>query len=91
MFNAIGQRMPKSIRIRLREDQSGGVCIGGGVDLEPGDEADVPAAIAYQLIGCGRADRVIAEELSPETEPESPVDVQTPDPKVTRRRTRSAE
>lgn len=56
--NTLGQKMPATILIQLRPDAPGGVALGGGKDLQPGDTADVPYAVAIRLLNSGKATRV---------------------------------
>lgn len=50
-----GRRSPDTLRITIRPDAVGGISLGHGRDLMPGETGDVPYAIAIGALAAGRA------------------------------------
>lgn len=53
------------VRIRVREDSSAGISLGNGVDVMPGETADVPHGIAVGMLATGRAELVTVKTPDP--------------------------
>jgi hypothetical protein len=72
-INSFGKPEP-AIRIKLRDDSPSSIVLEGGLELNPGEEADVEHGLAIRLLNTGRATRIVADPAPVDETEEEKVD-----------------